>query len=94
MGDLYESGLRKLVEDFPVLLEKVEGIGHLAGLHFRDAGKGLEFAKKLNQGGIDASAHGYKAKSLPAVLTKMPLISTPIVIDTILNRMRYTLESL
>ena len=94
MGALYESGLRKLVDDFPVLLEKVEGIGHLAGLHFRDAGKGLEFAKKLNQGGIDASAHGYKAKSLPAVLTKMPLISTPIVIDTILNRMRCTLESL
>ena len=94
MGDIYESGLRKLVDDFPALLEKVEGIGHLAGLHFRDAGKGLEFAKELNQGGIDASAHGYKAKSLPAVLTKMPLISTSVVIDAVLSRMRRTLESL
>ena len=94
IGDLYETGLRKLVEAFPPLLEKIEGIGHLAGIHFRDAGKGLEFAKKLNQGGIDASAHGYKPKSLPAVLTKMPLISSPVVIDAILNRMRSVLESL
>ena len=94
MGDLYESGLRKLVESFPALLEKIEGIGLLAGIHFHDAGKGLEFAKKLNQGGIDASAHGYKPKSLPAVLTKLPLISSPAVIEAVLNRMRRALESL
>ena len=94
MGSLYESCLRKLVEEFPALLEKIEGIGHLAGIHFRDAGKGLEFAKKLNQGGIDASAHGYKPKSLPAVLTKLPLISSEIVVEAIIARMHSVLETL
>ncbi|MBO7679234.1 MAG: hypothetical protein J6S75_06150, partial [Thermoguttaceae bacterium] len=94
MGSLYESCLRKLVEEFPALLEKIEWIGHLAGIHFRDAGKGLEFAKKLNQGGIDASAHGYKPKSLPAVLTKLPLISSEIVVEAIIARMHSVLETL
>ena len=93
-GERYETGLHRLPADFPELVEKIEGIGLLAGIHFRDAGKGAEFAKKLNLGGIDASAHGYKAKSLPAVLTKMPLISSDLVIDTILGRMRSVLETL
>lgn len=94
MGDRYESGLRKLVDDFPAHLEKIEGIGHLAGIHFRDANQGVAFVKKLNVSGIDASAHGYKPKSLPAVLTKMPLISSPVVVDAILTRMREALETL
>ena len=94
MGDLYQARLRTLVDEFPAILEKIEGIGLLAGIHFRDAGKGQEFAKKLNLAGIDASAHGYKAKSLPAVLTKIPLISSSTVIEAILKRMRTALESL
>lgn len=94
MGDLYQSGLRQLVDDFPTLLEKIEGIGLLEGIHFRDPGQGTEFAKKLNANGIDASAHGYKPKSLPAVLTKLPLISNEVVIKAVLAHMRRALESL
>lgn len=94
MGERYEEGLRGFAGDYPNLIEKIEGIGHLAGIHFKDAQKGSAFAKSLNEDGIDASAHGYKAKSLPAVLTKMPLISSPKVIDFILEKMKGILAAM
>ncbi|MEI6082714.1 MAG: aminotransferase class III-fold pyridoxal phosphate-dependent enzyme [Verrucomicrobiota bacterium] len=87
VGDYYETRLREFAAGHSDKITAVEGKRHMTTLYFTGLDAAKKFAGHLNQRGLDASAQVYKADCPPAVLTKIPLISTPAVVDFIVARM-------
>ena len=101
IGDAVREGENELIlsgeffqrqEVYDVLC-RVEGDGHLVGLHFHTVADAAAFAEALNARCIDSSAQLYKANCPPAVLLKPPVISSEKTvrfltdtIDELLNR--------
>ena len=76
MGNLIESELNKLAAKYPAQIDKIEGLAHLAAIHFKTVEAAAEFAKVVNGMCIDVSAQLYKANCPPAVLLKLPLVTS------------------
>ena len=93
-GTYYHQALEKIAGKYANLVEKAEGDGHLSSLFFHDSEKAAYFAKHLNEEGIDISAHTYKKSGAPSALTKLPLITTPPIIDFIIKKMDETLKKM
>lgn len=72
----FREELEKARKAHPGVLLRVEGEGHLVGLHFADVARAADFAQKLNDSAVDASAQLYKADCPPAVLLKPPVTSS------------------
>ncbi len=94
IGDYYEGRLRELARRHEGQVERVEGRRHLSSIYFRTAEKAVQFMKILNGWGIDISAHTYKADCPPSCLTKIPLVSTPKMVDFLVRRMDEALQKL
>ncbi len=94
VGDYYSACVQNIADEYPGLIDRIEGIGHLLAIHFRDVENAVGFAQILNDACVDVSAHGYKSVFLPAVLTKLPLIATPQAVDFIVKKMREAVEVL
>jgi len=85
LGEYFQKRLNEVRRKNPDILLKIEGLGHLAAIHFHSLGHAAEFAKKLNSRYIDASAQVYKRNCPPAVLLKPPVISSETTIDFIID---------
>ena len=94
VGEYYEQSLRELAGRYPKAITRIEGRRHLASLFFETIEKAERFTEILRGGGIDITAQSYKAKCPPAALTKIPLISTPNMVDFLLSRMESALKQL
>lgn len=92
LGDYYEGRLREFAAAHPDKISAVEGRRHLITLCFKELDTAKAFARRLNELGLDISAQTYKPDCPPAVLTKIPLIATPAVVDLILERFEETIE--
>ena len=90
LGAYFRDRLDDISRKNPDIILKIEGLGHLAAIHFNSVENAAEFAKKLNSLCIDASAQVYKRNCPPAVLLKPPVISSEAIIDFIAD----TIESL
>jgi acetylornithine/succinyldiaminopimelate/putrescine aminotransferase len=91
LGAYYEQALRDLAGDYPDVIEKTEGAGHMTTLFFRSAETAVSFASGLNRKGIDISVKTYKADCPPSALTKIPLIASYKMVDFIAGAMREVL---
>ena len=92
-GAKIDAMLAELAAAYPCI-EKIEGLGHLAAIHFHtveDAGK---FAKIVNGKCIDVSAQLYKANCPPAVLLKLPLLTSEAVIDLLKGKFEEALKEM
>lgn len=85
VSDLFEGGLRALVEKYPKKLVAAEGLGLLAALHFHTLPEAAEFTKQLHEACIDASAQLYKANCVPGVLFKPPVNTTEATVAKIMS---------
>lgn len=85
IGERFEEGLRRIHERHPDVVLKVEGLGLLAALHFTSVKAAADFAAKMKEKCIDASAQTYKVNCPPALLMKPPVISSEATIDYILD---------
>lgn len=94
VGAYYHHGLNRLAADFPRLIDRVDGLRHMAALFFRSGELADLFAHYLKDRCIDISTHSYKTESLPAALTKLPLVATRDTVDYLIHAMREALESL
>jgi acetylornithine/succinyldiaminopimelate/putrescine aminotransferase len=94
IGDYYAEGLQSLARRYPALIMRIEGYRHLSAVYFHAAGKAIEFARLLNQRGIDISAQTYKADCPPAALTKIPLVSSYAMVDFLIRNMDEVLQDL
>jgi len=86
-GDYFEAILYDLKKNYPDRIEKIEGRGHLAAIHFKTVEGAADFALALNKMGIDISAQTYKANCPPAALIKLPLVATRNGMDYIKSKM-------
>ena len=93
VGDSYESRMRELARAHPDAIAAVEGKRHMTTLFFKDLATARAFASHLNGRGLDISCQTYKADCPPAVLTKIPLIATPVVVDFLMDRMEEALRT-
>lgn len=94
MGEYYEGGLLELASRYPSLIERTEGLGHLATIFFYEPQTVSRFTSILNDACIDISAQTYKASCPPAALTKPPIIATKAMIDYVLKRMDDALRTI
>ena len=93
IGDYYEARIREFAAAHPEKISVVEGKRHLTTMYFKQLDAAKAFARELNRRGLDISAQTYKADCPPAVLTKIPLITTPVVVDFILTRFEAAIPS-
>ena len=93
IGDYYEARLREFAAAHPDKISAVEGKRHLTTMYFKGLEAAKAFARELNRRGLDISAQTYKADCPPAVLTKIPLISTPAVVDFIVTEMESAIQT-
>jgi acetylornithine/succinyldiaminopimelate/putrescine aminotransferase len=94
LGEYYAEELQSLARSHPALLMRIEGYRHLSAVFFYDTAKAIEFARLLNQRGIDISAQTYKADCPPAALTKIPLVSSYAMVDFLIRSMDEVLQGL
>ncbi|MDD5603100.1 MAG: aminotransferase class III-fold pyridoxal phosphate-dependent enzyme [Eubacteriales bacterium] len=94
MRQYYGAKLQALKNKYPGCIEKIEGLGHLSSICFYKTDDALRFASMLNGNGIDISAQSYKAKCPPAVLTKIPIISTDEMANYLAEKMDEALSQL
>jgi acetylornithine/succinyldiaminopimelate/putrescine aminotransferase len=94
LGDYYESELRHLLQRHPQVISRIEGRRHLSSIFFYQVDQAMQFIRYLNQTGIDISAQTYKAECPPAALTKIPLISSPKMVDFLISKMDQALTSI
>jgi len=93
-GNYYETELNALAQKYPEIIEQVEGCRHLSAVVFRSGDVASQFVAGVKNACIDISAQTYKADCLPAALTKIPLISTPKMIDFMIGKMNEVLKAL
>ena len=94
VGDYYQTELQSLARRYPSAIECVQGYRHLSSLFFHSVDKTVKFTSHLVDAGIDISAHTYKVNCPPAALTKIPLISTPKMVDFLIAKMDESLRRL
>ncbi len=94
IGGYYSAKLSELKAKYPGQIEKIEGSGHLSSICFYNTDDAIRFASILNREAIDISAQSYKAKCPPAVLTKIPIISTDEMVDFLTGKMDGALAQL
>lgn len=93
IGDYYEGRMRQFAAAHPEKISTVEGKRHLTTLFFKGLDSAKAFARDLNRRGLDISAQTYKADCPPAVLTKIPLIATPTVVDFIITQLEAAIQA-
>ncbi len=85
LGKHFTEGLKELHRKHPDVILDVEGLGHLAALHFHTVDDAAAFASEMKKACIDASAQIYKANCLPAMLMKPPVIADEATLDYIVE---------
>ena len=93
MGERINGMLAELKGKYPCV-EKIEGLGHLAAIHFASVEDAGRFAKLVNGKCIDVSAQLYKANCPPAVLLKLPLITGEAILSLLQKTFRQALEEM
>ena len=86
MGEKIENSIKELATKFPSLIDKADGLGHLAAIHFHSVEKAAEFTKLINNKCVDISAQLYKADCPPGALIKPPLITDEVVLDVMISK--------
>ena len=94
MGNYFETRLNTLAARYPSIVDKIEGRGHLAAIHFMTVDMAAKFAKIMNNHCIDVSAQTYKANCPPAALMKLPLITSEKAMDYLAAKISEVIESL
>ena len=94
MGEKVQKGIEAVAKEFPQVIDKPDGLGHLAALHFKSVEMAAKFTKLINAECVDISAQLYKAQCPPGALIKPPLIADEKVIDIMLSKIRKCVSEL
>lgn len=86
VGLYTEQAFKELAQEYPNVIDKVEGKGHLIAIHFNNVDDAVKLVKTLTAQCIDISAQTYKANCPPAALLKPPVIASRKVIDLLVDR--------
>ena len=92
LGEYIEKLLDGLKNKYPDMIDRIEGKGHLLGIHFYSLEKAGDFAKYVNGMCIDISAQTYKPNCPPAALLKLPVIMSEKLLETLTAKFDKVLE--
>ena len=94
MGKKIQQSIEAIAEEFPTLVDKVDGLEYLAAIHFHSVEKAAEFTKLINDKCVDISAQLYKADCPPGALIKPPLVTDEVVLDVMISKIKECLNEL
>jgi 4-aminobutyrate aminotransferase-like enzyme len=94
LGTYYEQELNRLAKRHSRWIDRIEGQRHLSSIFFNGEEKAVQFIKHMNEACIDISAHTYKPNCPPSALTKLPLTTTPKMVDFLIGQMDQALSRL
>lgn len=88
-----QSGFHALANEFPGLVERAQGRGHLMGLRLKsvDHAKGLH--RRLLADGVWTRVHAYH-EGHRTLLTKLGLLADAQIVDFLIDRIRHALRAL
>lgn len=88
VGTAYHDSMAVLAARHSGLCTGVEGDGHMSALCFRQVADAADFTARMNRDFcVDISAQTYKANCRPVALTKLPLLVTDRMVQSLLARM-------
>lgn len=94
MGAAVDAMLGALAQRHSSRIAQVEGLGHLAAIHFHSVDDAAQFAALLNGMCVDVSAQLYKANCPPAVLLKLPLVASEAVLQLLSEKFEQALAQM
>ena len=84
-GKYYHDRTKELAAKYPDICIDVEGDAHMTAICFATVEDAVKFTGIMNKElCVDVSAQTYKPNCPPVALTKLPLITTPTMIDKLL----------
>jgi 4-aminobutyrate aminotransferase-like enzyme len=83
LGKFFQRSLREVAGRHPDKIDKIEGQGHLIGIHFKNLEEAADAAKAISAECVDTSAQLYKANCPPVILFKPPLTASKAVLSYI-----------
>lgn len=93
-GDYLENNFYGLKKEFPELIDKIEGRGHLISIHFKSMNAAKDFSSRFNSSCIDISVQTYKLNCPPAALLKLPVTTTIKTMDYLCNKTRSVIREI
>lgn len=94
-GALFEEMLRGIASAFPTLCTGTAGHHHMSALCFANVGMAKRFCDMMQKiHGVDVSAQVYKPNCPPTALMKLPLITTPAMMQALGDIMSQCLEDM
>ena len=90
-GEYLIPQLQKLADKYPQIYDKITGRGLLIGMHFRDAATGYKVAAGLFKRGVLVAGTLTNAQT---IRIEPPLIISRQQLDTLLDRLEDTLQSI
>lgn len=93
-GEYFENIFKELGNEFPGLIEKIEGQGHMIAIHFKSLDVVKDFSRRFNNLCVDISVQTYKTNCTHAALLKMPLIATIKIMDYLCDKTRSTFRDM
>lgn len=88
VGAYYHNAMAALAERHSGLCSGAEGDGHMSALCFHQVPDAAAFAARMNHDYcVDLSAQTYKANCRPVALTKLPLLVTQPMVETLIEWM-------
>lgn len=94
VGEDYASRMCDLAAQFPEIIERTEGWGHLSTLVLHDLAVAKDVAARLVKMGLDISVQSYKSDCPPALLTKLPLTAGHEVVAFVAEKLESVLHDM
>lgn len=86
VGKSYHKKMAQLAQRHKNLCTGVEGDAHMSAICFKEVAHAVEFCKIMNDTyGVDISAQTYKPNCPPVALTKLPLIVSEEMCDSLIS---------
>ncbi len=92
LAERHYNGVCGLAEDFPAIIEQVNGAGFLTGLKFREREDALGFHGAAVERGLWLRVHAYHPGHR-TVLMKYPLVAEDAIVDYVLDALRELLRT-
>lgn len=87
-GQYFHERLQETERRHPDLCAGVEGDAHMSALCFKRVEKAVDFCARMQRRyAVDISAQAYKPNCPPAALVKLPLITSPRMMDALCDMM-------
>ena len=91
-GQKIQTAMETLAARYPDRVSCFEGFGHMGALQFHSVAQAKQVAQSVNSECVDVSAQLYKANCPPAMLIKLPLVTSETVLSIIIEKISSALS--